>query len=245
MSTLILYQFPVSHYCEKVRWALDLKGLAYTQKNLMPGAHIKVVRRWAPRSSVPLLIDGQQAIQGSSAILDYLDQQYPAPSLCPQNQLNQAKAWERRLDQELGGAIRTFVYYHLLDRPDILVPWLAAGQPFYQSWLLRLFFPKVAQMMRDKLGIHAAGAATAQKVIEQLLAEIAPIYQAGDYLAGPAFSRADLTAGALFAPLFMPAAYGLDWGQPELPPNFRHWLKAHQTQLEAVQQMYLLHRQPI
>ncbi|MGR9114583.1 MAG: glutathione S-transferase N-terminal domain-containing protein [Gammaproteobacteria bacterium] len=34
---LTLYRFPVSHYCEKVRWALDYKQLDFQTKNLLPG----------------------------------------------------------------------------------------------------------------------------------------------------------------------------------------------------------------
>ncbi|VAW80072.1 hypothetical protein MNBD_GAMMA15-1204 [hydrothermal vent metagenome] len=37
---MTLYQFPISHYCEKIRWALDYKGLPYTTINPLPGSHI-------------------------------------------------------------------------------------------------------------------------------------------------------------------------------------------------------------
>ena len=34
-----LYQFPLSHFCEKARWALDYKSIAYRPVNLLPGFH--------------------------------------------------------------------------------------------------------------------------------------------------------------------------------------------------------------
>lgn len=34
MTDITLYQFPIPHDCEKVRWALDLKGLDYKTCNL-------------------------------------------------------------------------------------------------------------------------------------------------------------------------------------------------------------------
>lgn len=40
MSTRTLYQFPISHYCEKARSCLDVKGLTYSTRDLIPGLHL-------------------------------------------------------------------------------------------------------------------------------------------------------------------------------------------------------------
>ena len=41
-----LYDFRFSHYSEKVRWALDFKGIPYTPRHLLPGfAHGDDVRK--------------------------------------------------------------------------------------------------------------------------------------------------------------------------------------------------------
>ena len=80
---LTLYQFPISHYCEKVRWALDYKGLDYTSKNLLPGIHLIVIKKIAQRSSVPVLVDGEKIIQNSADIIDHLDRSYPGKPLTP------------------------------------------------------------------------------------------------------------------------------------------------------------------
>ncbi|MCP3675846.1 MAG: glutathione S-transferase family protein, partial [Gammaproteobacteria bacterium] len=42
-----LYQFPISHYCEKIRWSLDYKNLDYKIINLLPGLHIKTTKKLA------------------------------------------------------------------------------------------------------------------------------------------------------------------------------------------------------
>ena len=78
-----LYQFPVSHYCEKVRWALDFKGLKYQKINLVPGPHVRKVLQMASKSQVPVLEDGKDIIQGSAEIIDYLESKYPERSLTP------------------------------------------------------------------------------------------------------------------------------------------------------------------
>ena len=33
MTTPVLWQFKCSHFCERVRWALDWKGLAYRERS--------------------------------------------------------------------------------------------------------------------------------------------------------------------------------------------------------------------
>ena len=78
-----LYQFPFSHFCEKVRWALDYKGVAYRPVNLLPGFHFRYLVKLAPKTSVPVLRDGATVVQDSSAIIDYLDRRYANPALTP------------------------------------------------------------------------------------------------------------------------------------------------------------------
>jgi len=49
---LTLYQFPISHYCEKIRWALDHKGLDYKLVNLLPGFHVSTAKKLSGRASL-------------------------------------------------------------------------------------------------------------------------------------------------------------------------------------------------
>ena len=80
-DSILLYQFPISHYCEKVRWALDFKGLAYTQINCLPGLHVKQNKKLAKHSSVPILKHKGTVIQGSAKIIDYLETTFPEKPL--------------------------------------------------------------------------------------------------------------------------------------------------------------------
>ena len=81
--SVTLYQFPISHFCEKVRWALDYKEIPYQAKNLLPGLHVKTMTKLAKRSSVPVLDHEGTAIQNSADIIDYLEQQFPHNPLMP------------------------------------------------------------------------------------------------------------------------------------------------------------------
>ncbi|MGB9165556.1 MAG: glutathione S-transferase N-terminal domain-containing protein [Rhodomicrobium sp.] len=78
-----LFQFPFSHYCEKARWALDYKGIPFQTVDLLPGFHLRTVRKLAPKTWVPVLRDNGIVVQDTSAIIDYLETKYPNPSLTP------------------------------------------------------------------------------------------------------------------------------------------------------------------
>src|SRR5262249_32602984 len=111
-----LYQFPFSHYCEKARWALEYKRVPYQPVNLLPGLHLKAVRRVASNTSLPVLLDEESAVQDSSAIITYLDARFPTPSLTPADPAaaREALEWEDYLDEQIGVTLRLWFYYHAL-----------------------------------------------------------------------------------------------------------------------------------
>ena len=78
-----LYQFPLSHYCEKARWMLDFKDLDYSVKNLFPAAHRLMTKLRANSNTVPMLNDGQEWIGDSTEIAFYLDAKYLLRPLVP------------------------------------------------------------------------------------------------------------------------------------------------------------------
>src|SRR5690606_24825016 len=71
-----------------VRIALHLKGLAYAQKPvhlLNNGGEQRApeFREINPQALVPVLLDGERAIRQSLAIIEYLDESFPALPLLP------------------------------------------------------------------------------------------------------------------------------------------------------------------
>jgi len=216
---LTLYQFPISHYCEKIRWALDYKGLLYTQVNLLPGSHIKVVKKLAPKSDVPVLIHDKRVVQNSSDIITYLDQTFPDKSLTPDTPdiEAQARQWEAYVDENVGPTIRLYCYHYLLDRTDIVLPLLTQGQPWHKKLVFRLIFPKVREVMRRFMHIDDRTAAISLKKLERAIEKLHMHLEQHPFLAGDRFSRADLAAAALLAPFCTPDKYGLEW--PASFPN--------------------------
>ena len=100
----ILYQFPISHYCEKARWALEHRNIDYEIKNLIPGPHITTLKKIAPQSHTPVLQCEGNTIQGSEKIIDYLEARHKHPPLTPTNAeaASMAHEWSRFADRNIG-----------------------------------------------------------------------------------------------------------------------------------------------
>lgn len=244
----LLYQFPISHYCEKVRWAMDHKRLEYKVKNLLPGFHLRTTQKIAPKSYLPILIDsksgrdkqsGSQQIQNSHMILNYLDEAYPDKSLTPKDPelLQQALEWEKYCDIEIGIHVRCYSYHYLLSHPKIVVPLLTQDGSWLGSLLFKLSFSKIEKIMRKVMRINEASAIDSEAHIQQALDTLYEAYQKSEFLVGDQFSRADLAAASLLAPLIMPEGYGLDWPET-VPETLQNFVDKNESKLARVRQIY-------
>ncbi|WP_051906838.1 glutathione S-transferase family protein [Methylomarinum vadi] len=201
-----LYQFRFSHYCEKVRWALDYKNIPYTPVNLLPGLHARVTRKLAAQTSLPIITDGTTVVQDSSKIITYLDQKYPAHALTPEEakEAETALAWEKYFDQEIGVPLRLWFYYHTLPDRDRTLRFMLNGAPWIGRLLFPFIFPRVRTAMKKLMGINAKSAKQAETRFLAALDELDHALQARRFLVGDQFSRADLTACALLSPYCAP-----------------------------------------
>jgi glutathione S-transferase len=236
---LMLYQFPISHYCEKIRWALDYKGLPYTKNNLLPGFHARVVKKIAPKPDVPVIMHDNRVVQNSSDIITYLDKTFPDNPLTPDvpEYQQQARQWESYVDENVGPYIRLYCYYYFLDRPDLLLPLFNQGQPWHKKLAFRLVFPGVRAVMRKFMNINSRTAATSLKKLERAIDKLHSHLEQNPFLAGDKFSRADLAAAALLAPFCMPEKYGLEWPE-SFPDEMERAIAAFRPRLNWVDKLY-------
>ncbi|TCK18734.1 glutathione S-transferase [Thiogranum longum] len=216
---LTLYQFPISHYCEKVRWALEYKGLAYTKIDLLPGFHVKTVKKIAAKQEVPVLVHDGRVVQNSSDIITYLDKTFPDRPLTPGSAEleEQALRWEAYVDENIGPQIRVYCYHYFLDRTDIVLPMLTHGQAWHRKMMFRLAFPKVREAMRKFMRINERTAGISLEKVTGAVDKLHAQLEQSRFLAGDKFSRADLAAAALLAPFIRPEKYGITW--PEAFPE--------------------------
>jgi len=236
---LKLYQFPISHYCEKARWALELKELPYRKVNLLPGPHAKKAQALAATSNLPILEHGGQCIQESSEIISYLDKKFLRRPLTPEDpeEAKLAVAWESFADREIGPAVRLLSYHTLLDHKDIVLPLMTQGGPWYGSFMMSSAYPKVVNSMRSLMKINDQTAAQAEEKISLALDNINETLGGQEFLVGNTFTRADLSVAALLAPLIMPQGYGIEW--PDVTPEpLAGQLKRFNDRLAWVEHLY-------
>ena len=110
-----LWHLPISHYSEKARWALDVKGVEHRRRTAPPGIHMAVALRLTRGRgfTFPILVLDGRAIADSTAIVQALEERYPDPPLYPGDpgELARALALEDTFDEELGPYMRRLAFH--------------------------------------------------------------------------------------------------------------------------------------
>ena len=79
----VLWQFAVSHYAEKARWALDYKHVPHIRRSLMPGPHVRRIKRMTGQTAVPVLELGGAIISDSTRIIEAIEKLIPTRRSIP------------------------------------------------------------------------------------------------------------------------------------------------------------------
>jgi glutathione S-transferase len=222
-KTPILITIPISHYCEKARWALDRAGIAYRERAHLQVIHWIFVARAGGRKTAPVLVWGDRVFADSAEIVEEASARaQPDRALFPDDPVaaTEVRGLQRDYDKFLGLEGRRWMYFNLRGRRDIAMAYACTGVPAWQRRGLPLLYPLAARIIDRYLGITLASAERAEDEVNAVFDRVAE--RLGDgrpYLCGERFSAADLTFASLAAPLLMPPEYGVPLPQPyELPP---------------------------
>lgn len=241
----VLWHIPLSHYSEKVRWALDYKRIAHRRR--APGPDY-LYRAWRAtgQGKMPILFIDGHAIADSSQIIAALEERNPEPALYPREQAarQRALALEDYLDEQLGPALRAAIVTPLFRHdPDAAVRLLMTSMPDKSYRILRRLGPLFLSYYRMRHKIRDTNLEADQATVNAALDRIEQERQGRDYLVGDSFTVADLTAAAMLSALIRPP--GLQYRQTvELPPyieDYRARLMAHPASQWAAR-IYQHHR---
>ena len=251
MPKPVLWHIRISHYSEKVRWALAHKGVEHERRAPPPGAHM-LVALWLTRGgekTFPVLeLDGR-AVGDSTAIIAALEGCFPEPPLYPDDPVERRRALdlEEFFDEELGPQIRLLAWHEVtrdparlaeLTGPDVPAPLRRLGGASVATARYASAFAGLRYGVKSEQGADRAR----QRVLaalDRLESELGN----GEYLVGDRFTVADLTAAALFYPLVLPPEAPRLGDPPAGFERFRAPLK-ERAGYRWVEEIFRLHRSP-
>jgi glutathione S-transferase len=246
--TPVLWHISFSHYNEKVRWALDYKGIEHQRRQAFGGTHpfVALALTRGRSATFPLLeLDGER-IADSTAIIAELERRWPDPPLYPEDATERRRALELEdwFDEELGPHIRLLVFHEALKEPEQFAEVAARMAPAPMARFKAGAGAYARAWARLRFGVGSARRAdlARTKVLEawdRLEAELGD----GQYLVGDTFTVADLTAAALFYPIVQPPEGPSEIDRlPAAIERFREPLR-QRPGYHWVEEMFRRHRQ--
>ena len=206
MSEVVLWHFPISHFNEKARWALDWKRIAHRRRVL--GIDYLPRALWKTgRPTLPILFVDGTAIGDSTHIIAALERLCPEPALYPTDDVQRRRALELEdfFDEELGHHVRTLLLGpSFATDPDVAVGAIATGMSPRVRGMMRFAYGAFRPYYKLRHKIDATTIAAAPLKVRAAMDRIAAEIRPSGYLVGDSFSVADLTGASLLGPIIVP-----------------------------------------
>jgi glutathione S-transferase len=203
----VLITIPLSHYCEKARWALDRVALPYREE-----PHVPLLHRWATRrnggTGVPLLVQGDRRWTDSTHILVHADAFRGGGVLFPRDAAlrREVDRLEELFDTQLGPNTRRWAYEHLLPDARLLRSLWSREAPGIEALLLPLITPIARRLIRSAYKVTPERALRSLNTVRDVFGQVDRQMSDGRrFLVGDCFTAADLSFAALAAPVLFPA----------------------------------------
>jgi len=214
-----LWHFRVSHYNEKVRWALDYKHWPHRRQALVPGFHIPRARWLSGQNQLPLLeVDGR-VLAGSNHILAEIEHLRPDPPLYPAEprERQRALAIEAHFDTVVAPDLRRLFWAAYIDRGSDSARMATDGFSSATRLVWQAAFPLMRPLFRSNMQVDRESLAAARRRLQshfdRLESEIGP----SGYLVGDRFGVADLAVAAVMTAIIRPAEFPYPLPEPWPP----------------------------
>ena len=199
----ILYQFPLSHYCEKARWLLDHKELDFVAQNLIPGVHRAFSQLKTGQNNLPILKDGESFIAGSTQIALYLDNVYPEHALLrPDKDLRKNALNIDQLANELGLHVRRWGLALTLSISDEPIE-IMIGEKGYLRRFEKFSRPILKTLVSKNYQLNTEKVAESKMTMDAIISELNQrlIENHGRYMVGSRLGLADISVCSMLSPL--------------------------------------------
>ena len=245
-KTPVLWQIKVSHYNEKARWALDYKGVPHRRRSPPPlFGTLPVAWLLTRGTTFPILRLEGRSIGDSTRIIEALEEHYPEPPLYPADPAERELALELEeyFDEELAPQVRRLVWLETGKDPRAFAGAALPDSGAVARAGVRATTSVAGPLVRRRYGATPQSAHAARTGVVAAMSRLESEIGSNVYLAGDAFSVADLTAAALFTPLIQPPERPYPPGA-EFPEPLRRFCDelAEMRGSEWVLEMYRRHR---
>jgi glutathione S-transferase len=218
-----LLTIPISHYCEKARWALDRTGIGYREERHVQGIHRLASWRAGGHGTLPVLVTPTEVVADSADIIDWVDARVDGElRLVPDDpaQAAEVRALSARLDDVLGPSARRLIYVHMLPRPVGELGFNNLGVPVWEDRALRYGWPVAKRFVSHALDIRPGVETSDEAAVWEEFDAIAALLADGrEHLCGESLTAADVTFASLAAAVLLPPGYGVPLPEPHtLPP---------------------------
>lgn len=246
---LQLYQFELSHHCEKIRLILDYKGLDYRKVEVTPGIGQLELYQMSGQRQVPVLKDGSQIVVDSTAIARYLERQYPNPPLIPTDpkQRGLCLLMEEWADESIALKSRKVAFGALSQDPDFRKSFLPVNTPDLVRSLVEAVPSDFLNILGLGVGASPSAVKTAKDAIEQDLEALSLLLTESPYLVTDRPTLADFAVAGLTMYLKIPDGPYLDipaklrgTGIPEIINN-----PVYEVFFNWRQRLYAQYRKPL
>lgn len=206
----ILYQFPLSHFCEKARWLLDHKEIDYVAQNLTPIVHRAFSRIKTNQNTLPIFRDHEEWISDSTKIAEYLDIKYPEKGLIPKNTAMRISVYDLNdIANKLGEHVRRWALYHMILRNDESIDTMIRERGYFRKFS-KYSKPILKKFITQNLYLDQHSVDYDYKCILDIVNTLsAQIKQNQSYLVGDRLTLADISICSMLAPLMN--IYGTPW----------------------------------
>lgn len=194
-----LYQFELSHYCEKIRLILDYKGLEYKTIEVTPGIGQLDLYQMSGQRQVPVLKDGVEIIADSTAIAKYLDEKYPDKPIIPADPIQRAMCFifEEWADESMGTNGRKVMLGVFGQHPDWRTAVLPTGTPDFLKTLVGAVPAGLFDVLGLGVGLTADVLKTAHGTMQQNLESLSALLVDRPYLVTDSPTLADFAVAGL------------------------------------------------
>src|SRR5215210_2445072 len=243
MAQPVLWHLEISHYNEKVRWALDYKDVAHVRRAVTPALQELTARRLRAGRTVPILEMNGRTIGDSTKIIEEIERRWPVPPLYPEER-TRALELEDYFDERCGHDLRRVLFNDNLLEPETFLAMLY-GADHPRMGLLKTVGPVFGRVVKRRFRIRPETVEKSREIVraafDMIQAETGP----SGYLVGESFTVADLTAASILSPIVVPPEFPYTKLHPDertaQSRRFRDSLK-DRPGFKWVEDMYARHR---